>query len=705
MHSRRLSFMHFFPVHEIPGRIRLRTPSRLNGIMANRLADQLDAIPGIEGVRVNPRTGSVLLLYATPSARDTACTLLSAPLPSPVRSAAEVPQINDRETGLSLRPLLWYVFVRPLLPFAVRVVSAFSAALPFLLKGIDALMRGRLNVDVLDASAIGISLLRRDFRTVSLLTLLLGFGEALEQWTRKKSLDSLAESLALDVDAVWVRRDGTEISVPLKTVQEGDTVIIRAGNAIPVDGVVLEGEALVNQASMTGEPLGVLRSAGAAVFAGTVVEEGELIIRATNVGEETRLHQIVRFIEESESLKAGVQSRAERLADAVVPFSFLLAGAIWLLTRNPARAASVLLVDYSCALRLATPLAILAAMREGVGHGILVKGGRFLEALATADAVVFDKTGTLTESRPKVVDVVPAPGFQRDEVLRLSACLEEHFPHPVARAVVRKAEEENLHHLEEHTEVEYVVAHGIASRLHGKRVLIGSRHYIHHDEKVNVEGMSSTITELTRRGHSLLYLAINGNLAGIIGIEDPLRKESADVVARLRARGIRVVMLTGDDERTASAVAARLGIDEYRAQVLPSDKAAIIRNLQEEGHTVIMVGDGINDSPALSASDVGVTLRDGADLAREVADVVLMNCDLNHLATALELGQGAMHRIRTNFGITMTLNTLFLAAGLTGILQPGPSAVLHNLTTLGVSLNAMRPVLSPAHSETLTSAK
>lgn len=685
--------MRFFLVHEIPGRMRLRAPSRFGSRMANELADQLDAIPGIEGVRVNPRTGSVLLLYANATARNAACALLASRPVVPATVEAELPAVRDETSGLSLRPLLWYVFVRPLLPFAVRVVTAFSAALPFLVKGATSLFRGKVNVDVLDASAIGISLLRRDFKTVSLLTLLLGFGEALEQWTRKKSLDSLAESLALDTDTAWVRRDGVEISVPLKDLRESDLVVVRAGSAIPVDGVVFEGEASVNQASMTGEPLGVLRSAGAAVFAGTVVEEGELVVRVTGVGDGTRLRQIVRFIEESESLKAGVQGKAERLADAVVPFSFLLAGAVWLFTRNPARAAAVLLVDYSCALRLATPLAILAAMREGVGHGVLVKGGRFLEALASTDTVVFDKTGTLTESRPRVVDVVPAPGFLRDDVLRLAACLEEHFPHPVARAVVRKAEEENLHHLEEHTEVEYVVAHGIASRLHGERVLIGSRHYIHHDEKVDVEGMRSTIDALTEKGRSLLYLAINGKLAGIIGIEDPLRAESAAVVERLRAGGMRVVMLTGDDERTASAVAGRLGIDEYRAQVLPADKASVIRTLQAEGRTVLMVGDGINDSPALSAADVGVTLRDGADLAREVADVVLTDCNLHHLATALELGRGAMRRIHADFVATMTLNTLFLAAGLTGILQPGPSAVLHNLTTLGVSLNAMRPVL------------
>ena len=420
---------------------------------------------------------------------------------------------------------------------------------------------------------------------------------------------------------------------------------------------------------------------------------GEIAIRPTGVGDGTRLRQIVRFIEDSEALKAGVQGKAERLADAVVPFSFLLAGLVWLVTRNPARAASVLLVDYSCALKLSTPLAVLAAMKEGVGRGVLVKGGRFLESLAAADAVVFDKTGTLTESRPRVAEVIPGEGYERDDILRTAACLEEHFPHPVARAVVRKAEQEGLHHQEEHTEVEYVVAHGIASRLHGKRVLFGSRHYIHHDEGVPVDAMREDIERLAREGRSILYLAVDGKLAGLIAIEDPLRPEAAPVIRKLLGRGIRVVMLTGDDERTAAAVAERLGISEYRSQVLPTDKAEVIRSLQAEGHTVAMLGDGINDSPALSAADVGVTLSDGADLAREVADVVLTECRLDGLVTAVDLSKAAMRRIRTDFGLIMTLNTVFLASGLAGFLQPGPSALLHNLTTVGVSLNAMRPML------------
>lgn len=685
--------MSFCIVHEIPGRIRLRADKPFSYELAVSLAERLDAVPGIEGVRVSPRTGSVLLLYATGEARDEACRLLLEMEELPVVEILPAVAAPDADHP-SLTPFFRYFCVRPFLPMPLRILTAIRSGIPFIRKGFSMLFRGRVNVDVLDATAIGVSLAMRDYNTVGLLTLLLGFGEALELWTRKKSLTSLAERLALNVDTVWVRRGELEIAVPIAELQADDLVVVRTGAAIPVDGTVVSGEASVNQASMTGEPLGVLRSEGASVFAGTVVEEGEIVIRPTGVGDGTRLNKIIKFIEESELRKADIQGRAERLADAVVPFSFLLAGAVWMVTRNPMRAAGVLMVDYSCALKLATPLAILAAIKEGAGCGVLVKGGRFLETLSAVDAVVFDKTGTLTESRPRVVEVVPAEGWGRDEVLRLAACLEEHFPHPVARAVVRKAEEEALQHQEEHAEVRYIVAHGIASELHGKRVFIGSRHYIEQDEGISVALLLSEVERLAREGHSVLYLAQEDRLVGLIGIEDPLREESADVIRQLRERGIkRIVMLTGDDERTAAAVAARLGITEYRAQILPTDKAAIIEELKAEGHTVLMTGDGINDSPALSAADVGVTLRDGADLAREVADVVLTNCNLRELSTAMELGDRTLRRIRTNFGLTMSLNSLFLAGSLFGVLQPGGSAVLHNLTTLGVCLNAMRPML------------
>ena len=684
--------MKFILIHRIPGRARLRSERRFGLCTAQALADALDALEGMEGVRVNPRTGSVLLLYREETVLERACLLLNG-----ARCEAEKPVLapSGREEGRpGLFPFFRYLFLRPLLPMAVNMVTAFSGALPFLRRCAASLSRGRLDVDALDGAAIAISLLRRDFRTVGLLTLLLGFGDALERYTQKKSLENLASHLALQADKVWVRRDGEDMLIPFSELRKTDLVAVRAGSAVPVDGVVAEGTASVNESSMTGEPLGVMRAQGASVYAGTVVEAGEIYVRPTSIGKDTRMQQIVRFIENSEQMKAGIQGRFETLADRAVPFTFGLAALVWLFTRNLTRAASVLLVDYSCALRLATPLAILAAMNEGVKHKVMVKGGRFLEALSSVDTVVFDKTGTLTQSRPEVARVIPAEGYDEDEVLRLSACLEEHFPHPVARAVVHGAERRNLRHAEEHTEVEYVVAHGIASLWRGKRVLLGSRHYISQDEKVDVSSMEEHVAALSREGYSLLYLAVDGRIAGIIAMEDPLRPESPALVRQLRDMGVsHVLMLTGDDVRTASAVAARLGITEYRAQVLPEDKARVVRELKESGRTVLMLGDGINDSPALSTADVGVTLRDGADLAREVADVVLMGGSLKELVTALELGRGAMERIHFNFMLTMALNSAFLFGGLAGVLQPGVSAVLHNLTTLGVSLNAMRPAL------------
>ncbi|MGJ3523246.1 heavy metal translocating P-type ATPase [Nitratidesulfovibrio sp. D1] len=596
--------------------------------------------------------------------------------------------------------LIRYLILRPFLPRIVRMISAFFRALPFLLKGGRSLASGRLNVDVLDAAALGISLVRGDFRSVGLITALFAVGEFLEEWTRKKSRESLAESLAVDVDTVWVKRGEAEVQVPLSALADDDLVVVRAGSSIPVDGVVAEGEAMVNQTSMTGEPLAVARRPGASVYAGTVVEEGRLDIRPTGVGSETRINQIVGFIERSEALKANVQGKAERLADAIVPYSFLLAAGVWAVTRDVARAASVLLVDYSCAIRLATPLAILTGMREGARHGVLIKGGRFIEGLAGADTVVFDKTGTLTEARPRVAEVIPLNGHGRDDVLRLAACLEEHFPHPVARAVVRKAEQESLDHQEEHAEVEYVVAHGIASRLRGKRVLVGSRHFVHEDEGVPLDEFLPVVNEWAAKGYSILHLAMGGRLAGILCIEDPLRPEAADVVKGLRGQGVkRIIMLTGDGPVTAAAVASAVGVDEWRAQVLPADKADIVRQLQADGGKVVMVGDGINDSPALSAADVGVSLRDGADLAREVADVVLSGNDLAELLTARRLAKATLRRIHVNFGSIMGLNSAFMALGLVGRAQPGMLALLHNLTTVGVALNAMRPMLGNGDAE------
>lgn len=674
--------------------MRARAAYKMSPALIWELHAQLAAMPGISGVVANPRVGSLLFYYADQTSRLSALRLLASVKP------ADLPADSGQERKLEDNPVLAgifslarFFFVRPFLPPAWRLATCFVAALPFLLKGARALLRGKLNVDVLDASAITASMLMRDFNTASTLMLLLGLGETLEAWTKQRSLQSLSESLSLNVDNVWILdSEGTEVNVPLAQVREGDLVVVRDGGSIPVDGIVEDGEGVVNQATMTGEPLGVVRSRGGAVYAGTVVEEGRLVIRVSKVGDQTRLLQIASFIEESEALKASIQGKSERMADLAVPFTFGLAALVWFLTRNPMQVASVLLVDYSCALKLATPLAVLAAMREGARRGVIIKGGRYLEALHEADTVVFDKTGTLTSASPQVVEVIAAEGHDREEVLRTMACLEEHFPHPVARAVVRKAKEEDLQHEEKHTQVEYVVAHGIASSIDGRKLRVGSRHYVENDEGVDISPLASQIAEQAEQGRSLLYLAEDGKLAGIVAIEDPLRAEARAVVAALRERGFkRILMLTGDEERTARAVAARAGIDEFRAQVLPTGKADVIRELNASGCKVMMIGDGINDAPALSAAHVGVAMVDGTDLAQEVANVLLTRPDLSGLLEARQLADSTLRRIRINFAATISLNSLFLVGGLFGFLPPSLSAVLHNLTTLAVSLNAMRP--------------
>lgn len=492
-----------------------------------------------------------------------------------------------------------------------------------------------------------------------------------------------------------MRKGETVVEVPLVEVSESDVIVVRAGSTIPVDGTVVGGEADVNQATMTGEPLPVHRTQGGQVYAGTVVEDGEIDIRPTKLAGETRLSKIIEFIETSEKSKAGIQGKAERLADAIVPYNFALAGLVFLLTRNLTRTAGVLMVDYSCALRLATPLAILAGMKTGTKNGTLIKGGRYLEALAEVDTVVFDKTGTLTAASPKLSDVVTLDAARdEDELLSLAACLEEHFPHPVSRAVVQAAVDRDLDHfIEKHdAQVNYVVAHGICSSVDSAKVIIGSRHFVEDDEGVDCSTARAHVERLAREGKSILYIACAGKLIGLLGIVDPIREESARVIAELKKRGIkRVVMLTGDDERTAAVVAAQIGVDEYRAQVLPTDKAGYVQRLKAEGCKVLMVGDGINDSPALSAADVGATLREGSAIAQEVADVVLTRNTLEDLPRAIDLGRAVMKRVKTNFVTSVGLNSAFMAGGVTGLLQPAMGAVLHNLTTIGVCLNAMRP--------------
>lgn len=761
--------MVFTLVHEVGNRTRWRTDGTMSLASAKLLADELERVSGVTGLRVNPRTGSVVVTVADWEARgrvaayfasleksplitrvDTTAArralaraaegrtetsektsaawsgtiatvnralsdmpvlhvwqrlsqhfLSRVPGRSPGRSGASArsgdltPVSAGREEGtLDFAPLTRFLFFRPLLPVGLNAANALLASVPFVLSGVKSLLRGRFDVAVLDGAALLVSLLRRDFRTAGLLIVLLGLGEMLESYTRKKSMASLADELALRVDSVWVRRGDGNVKIALRDVTKEDVVVVHAGNAIPVDGIVVDGDGSVNQASMTGEPLPVHRMKGGTVFAGTVLEDGELMIRPTGVGDGTRLQQIVRFIENSEAAKAGIEGKALKWADRIVPYHFLLAGLVWLVTRDFARMASVLMVDFSCALRLATPLAILTAMRTGTQRGVVVKGGKFLEALAEVDTVVFDKTGTLTASAPKLSDVVSLDErYDADDLLRLAACLEEHFPHPVGRAVVHAAEAKGLAHaVEAHdAKIDYVVAHGIASSVEGARVLLGSRHFVEEDEGVSVAVGHEAAERLAREGKSILYLAVGGKLAGLLGIEDPVRAEAKAVIAALHERGVKEVwMLTGDDERTARGVAETLGIDHYRAGILPADKAAVVTALKEKGAKVLMVGDGVNDSPALSASDVGVTLRDGADIAQEVADVVLSENTLAGLPVAMDLGKAAMARIRQNFVASVGLNGLFLAGGLTGTLMPAAGALLHNGTTIGVCLNAMR---------------
>lgn len=616
--------------------------------------------------------------------------------------ALEANNYRADDAELDFGPLARFVFLRPFMPVAANAANAFLGAVPIIREGVSELFRGRLNVAVLDAAALVVSLLRRDFKTAGLLVLLLGMGEMLENYARKKSMASLAEQLSVKCDVVWIREGDALRQKPLAEATPDDVIVVRSGSVIPVDGVVLDGEAAVNQTAMTGEPLAVHRTSGGAVFAGTVVESGEIAIRPTGIGDGTRLSQIISFVEESEKAKAGIESKALKFADAIVPFNFALAALVWIFTRDLTRTASVLLVDYSCALRLATPLAILSSMKEGTARGVVVKGGRYLEALAEVDTVVFDKTGTLTNATPRLSDVVSLrEDLSEDELLRLSACLEEHFPHPVSRAIVHAAEEKGLaHHDERHdAEVKYVVAHGICSKVDGETVLLGSRHFIEDDEGVSCAPALAHVERLAAQGKTILYVALSGRLIGVLGIEDPIREEAAGVIEALHARGKKVVMLTGDDERTAAAVAKRLGIDAWRAQVLPSDKADEVLRLKDAGAKVLMIGDGINDSPALSAADVGVTMRDGTDIAQEVADVI-MAPSLEYLLVALDLGEATMRRIRQNVALSVGLNSAFLAGGLTGLLMPDVSALLHNATTIGVCLNAMRPELGHYDGET-----
>lgn len=581
-----------------------------------------------------------------------------------------------------------YIFPAPL-----RIAHTIYMASKYIIKGIKSLIRGRLEVEVLDAISIGVSIARKDYATAGSVMLLLGLGSMLEEWTHKKSLSDLARSMSLNIDKVWVKTEDSEILLPINKVKENDKVIVRAGNLVPLDGKIIDGEAMVNQASLTGESIPVVKGIGAYVYAGTVVEEGECIFVVDKQNGNSRYDKIIEMIENSEKLKSNTEENASSLADKLVPYTLLGSALTYLLTRNITKTLSVLMVDFSCALKLAMPLTVLSAMRESNKYNITVKGGKFLESIAKADTIVFDKTGTLTYANPVVEKVIATRGQDEREMLRIAACLEEHFPHSMARAVVEKASAEGLLHEEMHSEVEYVVAHGISSMINGKKVIIGSAHFIFEDEHILPDDEDKQVLASLDYKYSHLYMAIGGKLAAIICIFDPLRKEASSVIKRLKNLGIKkIVMMTGDNEKTARAVAAKVGVDEYYASVLPEDKAKFIEKEKNKGRTVIMIGDGINDSPALSAANCGIALNAGAAIAREIADVTIAADDLNELVVLKEIANGLSKRVDRNYRLVLGFNSFLILAGVSGLMQPTLSALLHNASTVAISLASMTDI-------------
>ena len=660
-------------------------------------ADVLEAYlnhhDAIEKATVYERTGDVVLYYR--GRRADAVQALSRykfdqPELDALVTTADSRKLNQEYQEKMCDLVAGHFFRKLFLPAPIRAAYTVWRSIAFVWKGVRCLLRRRLEVEVLDALSIGVSVLRGDFSTAGSVMFLLNLGSLLEEWTRKKSLDDLARSMALNVDKVWVRSQGTEVLLPLTKVQPGDEIVVRSGNMVPLDGTVIEGEAMVNQAALTGESMPVRKANGATVYAGTVVEEGECVFLAKAAGGANRYDKIVAMIEESEKLKSSTENRALELADKLVPWC--LAGTVvtYALTRNVTRAISILMVDFSCALKLSMPLAVLSAMREcGTAH-ITVKGGKYLEALAKADTIVFDKTGTLTRATPQVVDIIPFSNSEKDDVLRLAACLEEHFPHSMANAVVRAAREQGLAHEEMHSEVEYIVAHGIASRVGGERVVIGSYHFVFEDEHCIVPADEQEKFDQMPAEYSHLYMAASGQLVGVICIADPLRPEAASVLRQLHKLGIRnTVMMTGDSYRTAEAIARQVGVDQFFAEVLPEDKANFVQKAKAEGRTVVMIGDGINDSPALSAADIGIAINSGAAIAREIADVTIKADSLEELVTLKTIANALQHRVSSNYRFVLSFNSALIALGALGILQPAASAMLHNLSTIGISLRSM----------------
>lgn len=691
--------LRFRIVYDQPGRLRVRCgPDVFSEEEGYGISSLLCQSPNIYSVETTSLNGGILIRYRL-GFRDFVISQLHQldrkSLPKGNPRPADLSLKTDQEFFQKLSGAICRRFlIRYFLPAPIRLALTIYRASKFIRAGLHALQKGRLSVAVLDAASITAAFIQRSPQTAASIMFLLGLSSMMEDYTRKRTRNALTQSLAVNIDRVWLVNGDTETSVPLSEVTIGNHIHIRTGGMIPTDGCVISGEAMVNEASMTGEPLPVLKHNGSTVYAGTVVEEGSLVLSVTALPDDSRIQKIVGLIDRSEALKANVQSRVEQMADKIVPFSFLTAAGIFLFTRNLTKALSVLMVDYSCALKLSTPISIISAMREAASHRVMVKGGKYLELFAQADTIIFDKTGTLTSACPQVNRILPFGTYSREDVLRISACLEEHFPHSVARAVIRKAEEEQLHHEEEHAEVEYVVAHGIASRIHGKRALIGSAHFIFEDEKVPLTSEERALIEKETQGVSAIYLAIGEHLAGVICIEDPVRPEAAKTIQELKAAGIQnIVMLTGDSEGAARKACRELGITEFRAQILPEEKSSIVEHWKAKGHTVIMVGDGINDSPALAAANVSVAMNDASDIAREVADITLLSNQLSDLITLRRLSAALFSRIEQNQRFILSFNTALLILGITGIISPSTSAFLHNFSTMGISGMSMRPLL------------
>ena len=687
--------MKFTIKHEIPGRIRIHMEQKqMSYKEADTLLYYLDTLEYVTQAKVYRRTADAcvcfsgkreLLIQALRKFRYTSVKVPDEVLTNSGR------QLNDIYQEKLIGKVLFHYAGKIFLPYPVRKAVVLWKAVHYLKEGWKSLARRKLEVAVLDASAIGISVLRGDFNTAASVMFLLGVGETLEEWTHKKSVGDLARSMSLNVSKVWLKSEEQEVLVDSRKIKEGDNIVVHMGNVIPFDGVVCEGEGMVNQSSLTGEPLPVLKKAGGYVYAGSVLEEGELTFTVKKAGGSSRYEKIVEMIEESEKLKSSLEGKAERLADRLVPVTFAGTALTWLFTRNITKALAVLMVDFSCALKLTMPIAVLSAIRQAGSYDITVKGGKFLEAVAEAETIVLDKTGTLTKAMPTVKMIVPFCEAGENELLRIAACLEEHFPHSMAKAVVSAAKKAGLEHEEMHSKVEYIVAHGISSSIEGKRVLIGSAHFIFDDEKCTVPKEYQKQFESLPEEYSHLYLAIDGVLAAVICIEDPLREESASVVRALKGAGFqKVVMMTGDNERTAAFIARKAGVDEYYSEVLPEDKAMFIEKEKAKGKKVLMVGDGINDSPALSAADAGIAVSDGSELAREIADITIPADNLSQIVRLKYLSQALMRRINRNYKEIVGINTLLILLGVGGMIQPTTTAMFHNMSTIAISLQSMQ---------------